>query len=141
MKSIKTKFFIEKCFSGVNFIALGIWWFSREHNWNLWSVDVILGAVIIVNFLLQTIIMPKLRFEPVDEMTKSHEQRSQAITYTTVCMILSLLGLLCIINKTIRTLFFSLRLSWTYLFVALGIMQIVEYINFLLIEGSADPIE
>lgn len=137
MKSIKTKFFIEKCCSGFNFIAMGIWWFSQEHNWNLFGVDVILGAVIIVNFILQVIVIPKLRFEPVDEMTRKHELRAQAATYNALCMVVSLFGLICIANKTM----ISFHLSWTHLFIASGVLQIIEYICFLLIERSDDLIE
>lgn len=141
MKSIKTKFFIEKCFSGFSFIAIGIWRFSLEHSWNLWWVDVILGAIMIGNLLLQCFGIPRMHFEPVDEMTINHECRAEAATYNAVCLLLSILGLICMANKGMRNLIFSFNISWTYLFITLGVLHIIEYIIFLWIERSDDLIE
>lgn len=141
MKSIKTKFFIEKCLSGFNFIVLGIFYYSVEHDWNLWWLDVILGAIIIVNFVFQCFFIPTQRFEPVDEMTKQHEQRAQAATYSGFCLLITVLGLLCLIIKSLRKLIFSIHISWVYLFIILGILQIIEFICFMCIERRDDLIE
>lgn len=141
MKSIKTKYFIEKCFSGLNFIALGIFEFSVEHNWNLLVLDVILGAIIIVNFVFQCVFIPTQHFEPEDEMTKQHEWRAQAATYSGFCVLITILGLLCLVIKSMRNLIFSIHISWTYLFITLGILQIIEFVCFLCIERSDDLIE
>lgn len=141
MKSIKTKFFIEKCLSGFNFIVLGVFYYSVEHDWNLWWLDVILGAIIIVNFVFQCFFIPTQRFEPVDEMTKQHEQRAQAATYSGFCLLITILGLLCLVIKSLRKLIFSIHISWVYLFIILGILQIIEFICFMCIERSDDLIE
>lgn len=141
MKSIKTKFFIEKCFSGINFIALTIFYVSLEHNWNIWWLDVILGVIIVINFLFQCVGIPRMHFEPVDEMTRNHELRAQAATYNTLSVLITALGLLCLINKQIRSFIFSISISWMYLFIVLGILQIIEYIIFLQIERGDDLIE
>lgn len=141
MKSIKTKYFIEKFLSGFSFIALGIFHFSQEHSWNLLWVDVILGIIIIANFLLNCCGIPRLHFEPVDEMTENHELRAQAATYTAFCFLLMVLGLICMASKSMRSLIFSFNISWTYLFIVIGILQIIEFFIFLWIERSVDLIE
>lgn len=140
MKSIKTKFFIEKFFYGLNAFSLGIWQYAMEHNRDSWWIDLICGIVILGYFIFHFIVSPKLRFEPVDEMTKNHEHRAQAAVYIALCTILSLFGVLCLAVKRLRFMV-SFNLSWTHLFVILGFLQIAEYICFLLIERSGDTIE
>ena len=73
-------------------------------------------------------------------MTKMHEYRAQAAVYNGVCVLLALFGLLCLWNKMVRGIVSSVGFSWTYLFLALGILNIVEYILFLVIESSGDGI-
>lgn len=106
MKGIRTKFFLEKCFAGLNFIALGIWLYSLEQGWDLVWLDFLLGIVIIGYFIFLFIIGPKLHYEPEDEMTRSHERRAQAATYNMVCKLLALLGLLCMLSRHTRNTIF-----------------------------------
>lgn len=141
MKSIKTKYFIEKCLFGFNFIACGVFYYSIIHSWYLWWLDLILGAIIIVNFVFQCLFIPTQHFEPVDEMTKQHEWRAQAATYSGFCLLITVLGLLCVVSKNIRNLVFSIHINWIYLFIILGILQIIEFVCFICIERRDDLIE
>lgn len=140
MKSIKTKFFLEKCFAGVNFLAIALFWYSLEQEWNLWWVNAIAGAVILGYLIFVCFVNSRIHYEPEDEMTKMHEYRAQAAVYNGVCVLLALFGLLCLWNKMVRGIVSSVGFSWTYLFLALGILNIVEYILFLVIESSGDGI-
>lgn len=74
-------------------------------------------------------------------MTKQHEWRAQAATYSGFCLLITILGLLCLVIKSMRNLIFSIHISWTYLFITLGILQIIEFVCFLCIERSDDLIE
>ena len=141
MKSIRTKYFMEKCFAGLNFLAIALLWYSLEQEWNLWWAYVIAGAIILGYFIFTCFLNSKIHYEPVDEMTKMHEYKAQAATYNAFCVLLALFGVLCLLNKTMRSLVFSFQLSWTYLFLVLGILHVVEYLLFLKIESSGDVID
>lgn len=141
MKSIKTKFFLEKCFAGLNFLAIAFVWYSLEQEWNLWWLDIIAGVIILGYFIFICFLNSRIHYEPVDEMTRMHECKAQAAVYNGVCVLLALFGLLCLWNKTMRGWVSSVGFSWTYLFLALGILNVVEYLLFLVIESSGDVIE
>lgn len=142
MKSIRTKFFIEKCFAGLNFLAIARLQYSLDHDRDLGWVELfVLGALILGYFVFSFFINPRLHYEPVDEMTRAHECKAQAATYNGLCAVLALFGLICMVNKGIRKYLFSFGLSWTSLFIVLGILQVIEYLLFLRIESSGDPIE
>lgn len=141
MKEIKTKYFVKKCFAGLNFLAIGIWSYSIENDWNIWWVDAILGMIIVSYFVFDAFIIPKMRFEPEDEMTKQHEYRAQVATYSAFSVVLAVTGVLGLVSMSTGVFKLSFRLSWVHVFIVLGILQVVEYISFLLIEKSGDVIE
>lgn len=138
MKSIKTKFFLEKCLAGLNFIAIGLTYSIKQMPIPL---GILLGMIVIMYCVFQLGMKNKIPFEPEDEMTILHEQRAQAAIYNGICIILAVLGLLCLFRQSFSKLLFSFALQWPYLFFVLGILQIVEFFIFIMIERQGDPIE
>lgn len=130
---------MDKCFTGLDFLAIALLYYSWDY-WKLWWVEVIAG-IVILGYCSSYLWNSKIQYEPVDEMTKEHECRAQAATYNGLCVILSIIGLLCMCSKPIRSLLFSFELSWPFLFLLLGVLQILEYFVFLWIESSGDAIE
>ena len=142
MKNIKTKFFLEKCLKGLNFIVIGLHcYYTFVLNRDFDVVRLLFFILIIGSLILDSVVLPKLQFEPVDEMTKVHEQRAQAATYNAICVTLALLGVVCMISRKLRNMFLALPLNWSYLFIVLGLLQMAEYIYFLKIEKSGDMID
>ncbi|MDO4168029.1 MAG: hypothetical protein Q4D32_11565 [Eubacteriales bacterium] len=144
MKSIRTKYFLEKCLAGLNFLAIGLQQhIAYREGWDsLWIP--VCGMVILGYVVYQNILSGRMKFEPEDEMTKRHEDKAQAGVYKLLCILLAVVGLICMFNAAFRGKLYSMPFSWMYLFYLLGILQIIEYIVFLLIERYeryGDPIE
>ncbi len=141
MKSIRTKYFLEKCLAGLNFLAIGMQQQSLSEGWDSGLMMVICGIFILGYFVYQFILAGRLKFEPEDEMTRRHEVKAQAGVYDMLCIVLALVGLVCICSTGFREILYSIPVSWAYAFYLLGVLQIIEYIVFLLIERTGDPIE
>lgn len=141
MSSIGTKFFLEKVLFGLDMVALGIVHQSIAGGWDSLFVMLFTGCFIWAYLVFDFWLIDKIKFEPVDEMTKKHEYKAQAETYMLVCRILCIFGLACMIIPALRNFVHSLHISWWYTFYLIGILQIVEYIVFIRIERRGDPIE
>lgn len=142
MKNIETKFFMEKCLKGLNYIVMGLHcYYTYVLNRDFDVVTLLFSILIIGSLILDSVVLPKMQFEPVDEMTKAHEQRAQAATYNAICVMLALLGIVCMVSKKFRSMFLAMPLNWSGLFIALGLLQMAEYMFFLKIEKSGDIID
>ena len=141
MRSIGTKFFLEKVLFGLDMVALGIVHQSIAEGWDSPLIMLISGSFVLAYLVFDFWLIDKIEFEPVDEMTKKHEYKAQAATYMLVCKILCIFGLACMINSALRSLVYSLHFSWWYTFYLIGVLQIIEYIVFIGIERRGDPIE
>lgn len=141
MKSIRTKYFLEKCLAGLNFLAIGLQeQIARSKGWDsLWIP--VCGIVVLGYVVYQCILSERMKFEPEDEMTKRHEYKAQAEVYKMLCILLALVGLFCTFSIGFRRNLYSIPFSWECVFYLLGILQIIEYVVFLLIERNGDPIE
>lgn len=141
MSSIRVKFFLEKVLFGLDMVALGIVQQAIAGGWDSPLVMLLTGSVILAYFVFDFRLIDKIKFEPVDEMTKQHEYKAQAGTYMLGCKILGIFGLACMISSDLRIIVYSLHFSWWYIFYLMGILQIVEYMVFIGIERRGDPIE
>lgn len=139
MKSIKLKFFLEKCFNGIFFVLIGILEYLDYEKVN--HIIPVLTVIAALIFLGVNLILPRFKFEPEDEMTREHENRSQAATYNILTIGLMLFALVCLCITSVKETNIDFVFNWAYAYFLFGGLQIIEYISFLWIEKKGDSIE
>lgn len=139
MKSIKLKFFLEKCFNGILFILIG---FFQYYDYDVSSgIIPVLMVVAAIFFMGVNLILPRLKFEPEDEMTRKHESQAQALTYNLLTIGLMILALVCLCVTSYKQKDISFAFNWAYVCFIFGGLQVIEYISFMWIEKKGDRIE
>ena len=140
MKSIKMKLFVEKFLTGILYLIIGFSVFF-EHIMSKKCI-VFFSVLLLVLLAFQIFVLPRMNFEPEDEMTVLHEKEAQALSFRVLFLVVAIINILAVFITGLKSeQHIAIDFKWQYMCIVLGIFEIMEYASFIHIESTGGYFE
>lgn len=140
MKSIKTKLFVDKFLTGILYLIIGLSVFF-EHIMSEKSI-VFFSVVLLLLLAFQILILPRMNFEPEDEMTVLHEKEAQALSFRVLFLVIAIINIIAVFTTGLNSKqHLAIDFKWQYMCIVLGMFEIMEYASFIHIERTGGYFE